>query len=186
MDQAIRQLHEGKVLTLVAEIRNLAKQLDDDKSQTKVDNVATYFKERADAVDYDKFREKGWPLSSGKVEGGHIHFVHPITKRGSGWLVPNLNNTLALMCIRESNWWQEFWESAGCRSKGPAKGGGRMAEAPQRPTARHEQLARQGHPSLDEQQSRQGARRRSHSGRRPQGRAGHQDVPHGLQRTAAC
>ena len=111
LGQAIRRLHEGKVLGVVAEIRDLAKQVDDEKSQTKVDNVATYFKERADAVHYDKFREQGWPLSSGKVEGGHIHFVHPLSKRGSGWLVENLNNTLALMCIRESGWWQEFWGS---------------------------------------------------------------------------
>jgi hypothetical protein len=111
MDQATRRLHEGKVLDVVAEIRDLAKQVEDDKAQTKVDNVATYFKERADAVHYDKFREQGWPLSSGKVEGGHIHFVHPISKRGSGWLVKNLNNTLALMCIRESGWWQEYWDS---------------------------------------------------------------------------
>ena len=111
MDQAIRRLHKGKVLDVVAEIRDLAKQVEDDKSQTKVDNVATYFKERADAVHYDKFREEGWPLSSGKVEGGHIHFVHPISKRGSGWLVENLNNILALMCIRESGWWEEFWGS---------------------------------------------------------------------------
>ncbi len=111
MDRAIRRLHEGEVLDVVVEIRGLAKQVTEDKAQTKVDNVATYFKERADAVHYDKFKAEGWPLSSGKVEGGHIHFVHPISKRGSGWLVSNLNNTLALMCIRESNCWQEFWES---------------------------------------------------------------------------
>ena len=61
---------------------------------------------------YDKFKEQGWPLSSGKVEGGHIHFIHPISKRGSGWLVPNLNNTLALACIRQSGWWDEFWKLA--------------------------------------------------------------------------
>ena len=86
---------------------------------------------RLEGVDFDKeafcdgikFREQGWPLSSGKVEGGHIHFVHPISKRGSGWLVPNLNNTLALMCIRESEWWQEFWESTGDPVAEPAEAG---------------------------------------------------------------
>ena len=112
MSHAIRRLHEGKVLDVVAEVRGVAERIDDEASQTKVDNVATYFKERADAVHYDKFKEQGWPLSSGKVEGGHIHFIHPISKRGSGWLVPNLNNTLALACIRQSGWWDEFWESA--------------------------------------------------------------------------
>jgi hypothetical protein len=174
MDQAIRRLHEGKVLDVVAEIRGLAKQVEDEKSQTKVDNVATYFKERADAVHYDRFRENGWPLSSGKVEGGHIHFVHPISKRGSGWLVPNLNNTLALMCIRESGWWQEFWESVDDRNEGPAKGGGRMAKASQRTRAHEDHLGCQVYPSQRERQSRQGASGRSHSRRRPPGRAAHQ------------
>lgn len=112
MDDAIRSLHEGKVLELVEEIRDIAKQIEDETSQTKVDNVATYFKERADAVHYDKFKKLGWPLSSGNVEGGHINFVHPISKRGSGWLVPHLNNTLALACIRQSGWWDPFWQSA--------------------------------------------------------------------------
>jgi hypothetical protein len=129
MDRAIRRLHEGKVLDVVAEVRGLAEQIEDEASETKVDNVATYFEERADAVHYDKFKEKGWPLSSGNVEGGHIHFIHPISKRGSGWLVPHLNNTLALACIRQSNMWDEFWQSTHTASGGPAEGGGRMAEA---------------------------------------------------------
>jgi len=116
MEQSIRSLHEGKVHQVVADVRRIAEQIADSTSQTKVDNVATYFQERADAVHYDKFKERGWPLASGAVEGGHIHFIHPISKRGSGWLVPHLNETLALACIRQRGWWDEFWESTKARS----------------------------------------------------------------------
>ena len=78
-----------------------------------MDNVATYFEERASAVNYNYFKEQGWPQGSGAVEGGHIHFIHPISKRGAGWLVDNLNDTIALACVRQSGWWQEFWQSDG-------------------------------------------------------------------------
>jgi hypothetical protein len=111
MDHTIRRLHEGKVRDIIVEVRHMAEKIEDVSSRNKVDNVATYFKERADAVHYDEFKAKGWPIASGTVEGGHIHLVHPISKRGSGWLVTNLNNTLALACIRQSGWWDEFWNS---------------------------------------------------------------------------
>lgn len=108
-------LHTGRVQELVSQVRAIAPQVKDPKDQTKVDNVATYFEQRTRAVHYDYFKEQGWPLGSGAVEGGHIHFIHPITKRGSGWLTEHLNHTVALACVRQSGWWQEFWDWVGAR-----------------------------------------------------------------------
>lgn len=105
-------LHAGRVRQVIAQVRAIAQSVEDPKDQTKVDNVATYFKDRAKAVHYDYFREQGWPIGSGAVEGGHIHFIHPITKRGAGWLPDHLNQTVSLACVRQSGWWQEFWASA--------------------------------------------------------------------------
>jgi len=50
-----------------------------------------------------------WPIASGNVEGGHRTFIHPVTKRGTGWLVENLNAVVALACVRKNEWWDEFW-----------------------------------------------------------------------------
>ncbi len=121
-------LHQGHVGQLTREIRAIAQEVDDEKDQNKVENVATYFSARADAVHYDAFKQRGWPQASGAVEGGHIHFIHPITKRGSGWLVDNLNNTVALACIRRSGWWDQFWDSIthpGCPQAERSGAGGR-------------------------------------------------------------
>lgn len=103
-------LHAGKVRQVIAQVQAITNSVVDAAAKTKVDNVAIYFDKRADAVHYDAFKDRGWPIASGAVEGGHIHFIHPISKRGSGWLVANLNHTVALACVRQSGWWREFWE----------------------------------------------------------------------------
>lgn len=108
--QAKALLHSGKVHEVIDEVKTIANSVEDTRDKTKVDNVAIYFDQRADAVHYDEFKRRGWPIASGAVEGGHIHFIHPITKRGSGWLVNNLNHTVALACVRQSGWWEEFWQ----------------------------------------------------------------------------
>ena len=113
-------LHTGQVRELVGQVRAIAQNVQDPKDRTKVDNLAIYFEERARAVHYDYFKEQGWPLGSGAVEGGHIHFIHPITKRGSGWLTAHLNHTVALACVRQSGWWQEFWDWVGTRRRSSA------------------------------------------------------------------
>lgn len=33
----------------------------------------------------------------------------PVTKRGAGWLVDNLNGVVALACVRQNEWWEELW-----------------------------------------------------------------------------
>jgi hypothetical protein len=109
--EAKNLLHEGKVRDVIQDVRSIAELVEDDKDRTKVENVATYFEQRASAVHYNFFHEKGWPLGSGAVEGGHIHFIHPISKRGAGWHVGHLNDILALACVRKSGWWEEFWHS---------------------------------------------------------------------------
>ena len=103
------RLHQGEALKLVDEIREMANQLPAGEDQTKVANVAIYFEKRAPATHYDAFKARDWPIASGNVEGGHRAFIHPITKRGAGWLVDNLNGVVALACVRQNQWWDEFW-----------------------------------------------------------------------------
>jgi len=122
---ALQQLCCGQVRNVVAEVQAMVPAVSDPKNRQKVENVATYFHNRADSVHYDELKAHGWPIASGAVEGGHIHIMHPITKRGSGWLVPNLNGVIALACVRHSGWWDEFWqwvrsEAEPCPAASPA------------------------------------------------------------------
>jgi len=103
------RLHQGEALKLVDEIREMANQLPEGVDRTKVENVALYFEKRASATHYDAFKQHDWPIASGNVEGGHRTFIHPVTKRGAGWLVPNLNGLVALACVRQNEWGDDFW-----------------------------------------------------------------------------
>jgi hypothetical protein len=113
----IARLHQGEALKLVEETRQIAKRLPKGEDRTKVENVAIYFEKRAAATHYDAFRQRGWPIASGTVEGGHRAFIHPISKRGAGWLVDNLNGVVALACVRRNEWWDEFWAFAKTRRR---------------------------------------------------------------------
>jgi len=108
---ALEKLRTGQVQQVIAQVREIAAAVEDPKARQKVENVAVYFKKRSDSVHYNHFKAQGWPQGSGAVEGGHINMIHPISKRGAGWLVDNLNHIIALACIRKSGWWDEFWQS---------------------------------------------------------------------------
>ena len=63
-------LHAGRVRDVIQQVRSTAELVEDKKDRTKVENVATYFEEHAGAVNYNYFKEQGWPQGSGAVEGG--------------------------------------------------------------------------------------------------------------------
>jgi hypothetical protein len=109
LEYATERLHQGEARRLVDEIRAIANQLPQGDNRAKAENVAIYFENRSRATHYDAFKERGWPIASGNVEGGHRAFIHPVTKRGAGWLVDHLNGLVALACVRQNDWWDEFW-----------------------------------------------------------------------------
>jgi len=116
---SIARLPQGDALQLVEETRELARRLPEGEDRTKVENAAVYFEKRAAATHYDAFKERGWPIASGTVEGGHRAFIPPISKRGAGWLVDNLNGVVALACVRQNEWWGEFWDFVKTRRRAP-------------------------------------------------------------------
>lgn len=118
---ATARLHQGEALKLVEETRQITRRLPKGEDRTKVENAAVYFERRAAATHYDAFKERGWPIASGTVEGGHRAFIHPISKRGAGWLVKNLNGVVALACVRQNDWWEEYWEFAKSRRQSRKK-----------------------------------------------------------------
>jgi hypothetical protein len=120
LKQATDLLHQGRVRELIPQIEEVAAHSPPGDDRKKVNNVATYFDKRAGATHYDAFKARGWPIASGTVEGGHRAFMHPITKRGSGWIVDNLNGTVALACVRQNDWWEEFWPWVQDRRRPPA------------------------------------------------------------------
>lgn len=78
----------------------------------RVRRLIGHLKRFEDAVAYDAFREKGWPVGSGEVESAHRILPQPrLKKPGTWWLPENIDRILALRVIRQNGWWDDFWSS---------------------------------------------------------------------------
>jgi len=63
-----------------------------------------------DAVHYDAYRERGWPIGSGEVESAHRYIPQKRLKLpGASWKPSTINPMLALRVVRANGWWGDFW-----------------------------------------------------------------------------
>lgn len=63
-----------------------------------------------DAVDYDHYKELGYPIGSGEVESSHRYVPQGRFKLpGACWHPSSINPMLALRVIRANDWWDDYW-----------------------------------------------------------------------------
>jgi hypothetical protein len=63
-----------------------------------------------DAVDYDRFKELGYPIGSGEVESAHRSIPQKRLKLpGACWHPDSINPMLALRVARANEWWNDYW-----------------------------------------------------------------------------
>lgn len=61
-------------------------------------------------IDYDRFKEKGYPIGSGEVESAHRSVPQKRLKLpGACWHPDSINPMLALRILRANDWWNDFW-----------------------------------------------------------------------------
>lgn len=64
-----------------------------------------------DALHYDEFKTKGYPIGSGEIESAHRSVPQKRLKvPGACWHPDSINPMLALRILRANDWWDEFWE----------------------------------------------------------------------------
>lgn len=69
-----------------------------------------YLRRFEDAVDYDHFKELGYPIGSGEVESAHRSVPQKRLKLpGASWHPDSINPLLALRVIRANDWWNDYW-----------------------------------------------------------------------------
>jgi hypothetical protein len=69
-----------------------------------------YLRRFEDAVDYDHFKELGYPIGSGEVESAHRSVPQKRLKLpGACWHPDSINPLLALRVIRANDWWNDYW-----------------------------------------------------------------------------
>lgn len=73
-----------------------------------------YLERFSDAVSYDEYKARGYPLGSGEVESAHRSIPQKRLKiPGASWHPTTINPMLALRVIRANQWWAEFWQDRG-------------------------------------------------------------------------
>lgn len=81
-----------------------------DHGECGVRAARRYLKRFGDYMDYPRFREMDLPVGSGAVEGRIRHLVRRRLDVPGDWKEDNLHPMLALISIRESGLWDDFWE----------------------------------------------------------------------------
>jgi hypothetical protein len=71
----------------------------------------TYFENNGDYMKgYEDFMVRGLPVGSGEAESGIRHIIKKRMSVAGAWEETNAPLVLALLAIRHSGWWDEFWQ----------------------------------------------------------------------------
>ncbi len=71
--------------------------------------ICGFFERNANKMQYNEYLAKGYPISSGFIEGACRHVVKDRMERsGMRWSVPGAQNMLFLRCINAARLWESF------------------------------------------------------------------------------
>jgi hypothetical protein len=107
VEEQVKRIEQGKVEEVVAECRSRG----GEKEEHPLNQLARYLENRKGQLDYASAREKGLPIGSGAVEGGHRHVIQARLKlSGTWWKDESINPMLALRTLRANGKWEAFWD----------------------------------------------------------------------------
>ena len=79
------------------------------KSARSMEKICNFLERNADRMRYDEYLAKGYPISTGFIEGACRHVIKDRMERsGMRWTVAGAQNMLYLRCIDFGKLWKEF------------------------------------------------------------------------------
>ncbi len=82
-----------------------------DKQREPVDKCATYLKNKAPYLKYDRYLNQGLPIATGVIEGACRHLVKDrLDITGAKWRLTSAEAVLRLRALRSSNDFDEYWD----------------------------------------------------------------------------
>jgi len=109
-----RRLKEGDRASILADSRKHSCHEGDcpqtDQGECAVTAEIRYLTRNGKYMDYARFIAEGLPIGSGEVEGRIRHIVRKRLDIPGDWREENLPLITALITIRESGWWDHFWQ----------------------------------------------------------------------------
>ena len=75
-----------------------------------IEGCLTFLRNNSHRMEYKRFRDNGWPIGSGPVEGACKNIVKQrMCRSGMRWSIPGGQAVLTLRTIVKSNRWPRFW-----------------------------------------------------------------------------
>jgi hypothetical protein len=102
----------GKVKTVIQSFRwQSTRLLLEGKSKEGMDTICNFLERNADRMRYDEYLAKGYPISTGFIEGACRHVIKDRMERsGMRWSLTGAQNMLYLRCVDAGKLWKEFQE----------------------------------------------------------------------------
>jgi hypothetical protein len=103
----VERICEGRVEDVLEEL----KRMHSDNGNDRLGRLIGCVERFRDAVDYDFFKDKGYPIGSGEIESAHKYVPQKRLKiPGASWHPDSINPMLALRIVRADDYWEDFWE----------------------------------------------------------------------------
>ncbi len=103
VEDKIERISAGRVQAVITELKR--------KPCDRVRRLTAYLDRFQDAVCYDEYQAKGYPIGSGEVESAHRYIPQKRLKiAGASWKPETINQMLAVRVMRANGWWTDFWQ----------------------------------------------------------------------------
>jgi len=102
----VRAISDGNVQAVLKELE----EENDKNPNERLKRLIGYINRFYDALDYDNFKSKGYPIGSGEIESAHKSIPQKRLKiPGASWHPDSIDPMLALRILRADDWWDDFW-----------------------------------------------------------------------------
>jgi hypothetical protein len=95
------------------EVKKTMQELQEEYNQNpnqRLKRLLGYIERFNDALNYNEFKDKGYPIGSGEIESAHKSIPQKRLKiPGASWDKESIDPMLALRILRADDWWEDFW-----------------------------------------------------------------------------
>lgn len=104
----VQEISEGNVSKTMQELEEKYER--EEEKNERLKRLIGYIGRFKDALNYNDFKGKGFPIGSGEIESAHKSIPQKRLKLpGACWHPDSIDPMLALRILRADDWWDDFW-----------------------------------------------------------------------------
>lgn len=105
VEPRLRAISDGNVESILREFEEENKKNPNDRLKRLIGYLTRF----NDALDYNNYKFKGYPIGSGEIESAHKSIPQKRLKiPGASWNPASIDPMLSLRILRANNWWEDF------------------------------------------------------------------------------